>query len=760
MKDTGLYDAIWILVAIFACAAAGWSQEINGIVVDPEQKPIPQASISILDEAREITSTVSDRQGRFSIQSAAGKTLRVSATGFERSEIRLSDFKTPFVVVLHPQSVHEDVVVSIARTSTRLSETPASVVVLNQSAISTTAAQTVDDALRQVPGFSLFRRSSSKTANPTTQGASLRGIGGSGAARTSVLFDGTSLNDPFGGWTYWSRIPVIAIDEVEVLRGGASSLYGNSALSGAINLNPPKQDSHALRFETSGGGQETFTGSLYAAYGKHGWNLDLAGESFQTAGYIPAAVGQRGSVDSHANSRHNSGFMTLERRFSDAVRIFGRGNLFAERRDNGTSLTTNRTYFRQGVIGADFANAELGTFELRSSIDAQIYDQTFSSVSPDRNIENLNRIQRVPSESYAANLIWNRPIEKHAISASLDLRRVKGFSDETAVSSGRSTAFISSGGREFSFGVSAQDFWHLTQKLNVNVGGRFDSWREYGASASTRGLTGGQSTITNFPNRNKQAFSPRIASIYQIYDAVSIYAAFSTAFRAPSLNELYRAFRVGNVLTLANENLEAETSRTIESGANFTGLSKRLNLRGSIFWTDVSNPVVSVTLTSTPTLITRQRQNVGKTHTKGFEIDSEFVFSPKLRVSTGYLFSDSRVSSFPGNAALVHKFLPQVARNQFTFQGTYRPRNSISLSFQGRASGSQFEDDLSTLRLRPYFTVDAFVSYKFPKKVEIFASAENLFNSRFDIGLTPNRTIAPPRFVRVGLRFDLARNSR
>jgi outer membrane receptor protein involved in Fe transport len=88
----------------------------------------------------------------------------------------------------------------------------------------------LDDALRQVPGLTLFRRTSSRTANPTTQGINLRGIGGSGTSRAAVLFDGISLNDAFGGWTYWSRVPQIAVEQIEVLRGGASALYGTGAL--------------------------------------------------------------------------------------------------------------------------------------------------------------------------------------------------------------------------------------------------------------------------------------------------------------------------------------------------------------------------------------------------------------------------------------------------------------------------------------------------------------------------------------------------
>ena len=77
---------------------------------------------------------------------------------------------------------------------------------MNSTALQEVAGTDLDDRLRDIPGFSLFKRSSSVVANPTTQGVSLRGIGSSGASRTLMLWDGVPANDPFGGWVYWSQI--------------------------------------------------------------------------------------------------------------------------------------------------------------------------------------------------------------------------------------------------------------------------------------------------------------------------------------------------------------------------------------------------------------------------------------------------------------------------------------------------------------------------------------------------------------------------
>ncbi|MBA3634778.1 MAG: TonB-dependent receptor, partial [Acidobacteria bacterium] len=216
-------------------------------------------------------------------------------------------------------------------------------------------------------------------------------------------------------------------------------------------------------------------------------------------------------------------------------------------------------------------------------------------------------------------------------------------------------------------------------------------------------------------------------------------------------------FRVGSVVTLANENLRAERADTFETGLNFSGFTKRLHIRGNFFITKISQPIVSITLTATPLLITRQRQNVGETRSRGLEIDAEFAPRRDLRFSASYLLVDSRVTKFSANPELIGKFLPQVAPRQLSFQIFYRSPKKLSLSLQSRVSGGQFEDDLNTLRLRPFFTLDVFGSYRLFQKFEIFAAVENIFNNRYDIGRTPVLTVAAPRFVRVGLRFDFKR---
>ncbi len=229
-----------------------------------------------------------------------------------------------------------------------------------------------------------------------------------------------------------------------------------------------------------------------------------------------------------------------------------------------------------------------------------------------------------------------------------------------------------------------------------------------------------------------------------------MFALASKSFRAPTLNELYRGFRVGSVVTNANENLRAERSVNYEAGANYA--KNKFYLRGNFFSTGISAPVSNVTLTVTPVLITRQRRNAGKITARGAEIEAETRIK-RLKISAGYLFSNARVTEFPANRALENRRVPQTARHQFTLQTSYSIK-SWDFAVQSRASSAQFDDDLNTFRLEPYFQADAFISKRFGENLQAFTGIENVFNSRYSVGRTPLRTVSSPINIRLGVRWN------
>src|SRR5262249_53151484 len=196
----------------------------------------------------------------------------------------------------------EPVVVTVTRIEQPAGDAPGDVTVLTRKNVSQSASQAVDDLLRQVPGFSLFRRSSSIVSNPTTQGVSLRGIGPSGTSRALVLLDGVPINDPFGGWIYWDRIPMPSIEQIEVVRGGGSSAWGNYALGGVINIITRRPVERAALFDGSYGNHNTLNIDAIVSEVQGPFRLGLEGNYFNTGGYPTVLASDRGSIDINAFS--------------------------------------------------------------------------------------------------------------------------------------------------------------------------------------------------------------------------------------------------------------------------------------------------------------------------------------------------------------------------------------------------------------------------------------------------------------------------
>ncbi len=753
-----------ILIVLIASPVVGQQNKpgltIEGVVLDSAGAPIVEAQIQIASASGFVATTTTRGDGSFRIltDNHQTQTLIVRAAGFATHEQQLSSTsQATLQIVLMPAVVSAKVTVAAARVESRADETASTVVLLDAAELNTTAAVTLDDALRQVPGFSLFRRSGSRTANPTSQGVSLRGIGASGASRALVLNDGVPLNDPFGGWVYWNRVPRESISNVEILEGGASHLYGSTALAGLIDISTKKPLNHHVSLSASYGNEFTPNGSLFSSGTHREWSASLAAEIFRTDGYILIPEAQRGLVDTPAGSRDAVMNLRIERRLSQSRRLFGTASFFGESRKNGTPLQTNRTHLRQFTFGGEFASETVGAFVGRIWGGTQVFDQNFSAISADRNSEQLTRVQRVPAQVFALSGQWSREVGRlQQFVAGVDTREVRGASDELVFVNGRATSTIGAGGREHTTGVYFEDLVRVGRSLFVNLSARFDHWNNFDAFSATRSVAPGSPTITTaFADRSEYALSRHGSVVYKFSEQLAVVFAGFRSFRAPTLNELYRSFRVGNVVTLANENLRAEKLKGFEGGLRWSARQNRFEMQSNFFWNDIKRPVANVTLQTTPALITRQRQNLGRTRARGIELHTELRFDKNWNLSAGYLLADSTVVSFPVNPQLEGLQVPQVPRHQFTFQLRYLNPSIITVGFQGRAASTQFDDDQNLFPLEPYFTLDTYVSRRLHEKLELFCAIENVLNQRYEVGKTPVTTLGPPILFRVGLKVRL-----
>ena len=736
------------------------SSELHGMVRDTSGAPVANAEVTLSQGDVRVRQTT-DVQGQFHFEHlpATLGTISVEHDGFAPFH-QSWDFSTqgsqPLEITLAPRGLAQRVTVTATRTEQRVSDTAASVTVINQQDLQTTGALTLDDALGEVPGFMLYRRNGSLTANPTSLGVSLRGVGTSGASRALVISDGIPLSDPFGGWVYWDRVPSTSIGSVEVVEGGVSDLYGGEALGGVINVIPRRLRESSVTLATFYGNEETPDASLTGSLRAGPWTAIASAEGFSTAGYVSVLPPLQGTVDTPVASKHFTGQFRLERQLTERAHLFGSGSIFEDRRKNGTPLQNNDTRLRQLAAGADWQSTTAGTMTLRVYGGPEVYDQTASSIAANRNSETLTDDQRVPLYQAGLSTEWTRTAGTHqTLAAGFDGQQVRGASNELMYTSGKLSTAVGAGGRQRLWGLFGEDIVRINTRWLITGGARVDDWQNYDALLVTRPLaTSAPLQVTNYNPRSEQAFSPRLSSLVRVKDNFVVRASMYRAFRAPTLNELYRSFRQGNILTEANSALTAEQLTGAEAGASYNAWRDRLSARGTLFWSDISDPIANVTLSSTPTLITRQRQNLGETRSRGMELEMEAHLTSTLTASGGVQYVDAKVTRFPASSQLVGLLVPHVPRHDVSFQFRYSRAHRLTAALQASYVGSTFDDDQNTLPLNHYFLLDALASRPLGRGMEIFVAGENLLSERYDVARTPVLTNGPPILFRAGFRMS------
>jgi outer membrane cobalamin receptor len=724
------------LIVFSVAALASQAQPVvtlRGVVIDAAGAPVAGAVVN----AESTGASASSRpDGRFvlTVGVAEAVHLDVSAPGYgpRRLTVALPAKVPPDLrIVLVPEVVRETVLVTATRGGT-LGEAAAAVSVLRASDLQAHASPALDDALRTVPGFSLFRRTSSRTANPTTQGANLRGLSTSGASRVLVLADGVPLNDPFGGWVYWNRVPQAAIDRVEVVRGGASDLYGADALGGVVQVLTARPSGTSARVTLEGASHSTPRASLFAGTGGARWHASAAAEASGTDGVYVVAREDRGPVDTRAGSDY--GVIQLAAGLDGAAwRLRASGNAFTEDRDNGTPLQVNGTRAKHARVDVAGPMAG-GQLEGYAQAGDQVYRQTFSAIGASRATETLTARQRVPASQLAFGVTWRRVLGPTDVVAGAETREVVATNQETSFApDGSIRASADVRGFQRSSGAFGQIRTTLGAATTLVAGARLDVWE------ALRG-----------PGDGTTVASPRLSVSRRLGGRMVVRGAVTSSFRAPTLNERYRGFRAGSVLTLPNADLQPERLLTGEGGA-LVGLG-RGTLRVIGFASRLSDAVTNVTQAVTPQLITRRRENAGVIRARGIEVEGEYRVTSVLTAGGAVALTQSTFDDTPG---LAGNEVPQVPRWQGSVRVTWTAPATVVVSAQMRAFGDQYEDDRNTLVLRRAGLVDLSVAQTLTRRVSWFGTLENLFDTDYDTGRTPTRTIGFPRTFRAGLRLYL-----
>ena len=329
---------------------------------------------------------------------------------------------------------------------------------------------------------------------------------------------------------------------------------------------------------------------------------------------------------------------------------------------------------------------------------------------------------------------------------------MRGHSEELNYFAGVPSRFVVAGGHQQLGGLYIQDLFTPASHWMIQLSARLDGWTNYDAERREKLLSTGALTEAPFSNQLRGTVDPRVGVSYHPDENVTLRGAYYHSFRAPTLNEFYRSFRVGNVVTLANDQLGPERIKGFEGGADWR-LGSRLSARLVAFWNTLDNPVSNITVSVTPTLITRLRQNIGEARAQGLEAEGALQLNREWAFRGAYLLSDSKVTEFPVNRSLESKRLPQVPRHRLTASVVYSNVRILEAFVSTRFVGLQYDDDLNLLPLGNFTVLDFHVSRQLRPSLRFYFSAENLFDRRFAVARTPVESIGAPRLLHAGIKL-------
>ncbi len=728
------------------------SNVYSGHVVGPAGQSIAGANVQ-LEIGNHGSAAVTDADGGFRIPASTGgaATVRVSAAGFAPYQQTIVPSQTVELRLTLATNVQR-VVVTANRTPLSIGESANAVQVLPRQALERSATITFGDRLRQVTGLQFFRRTSTMAANPTSQGVSLRGLGSTSASRTLVLANGIPVSDPFGGWIFWDQVPSLAIDDVEVVSGGVSNLYGSSAIGGVINIIERDPVATAYALDAGYGQENTPHGSILATTALGPWSGMAAADLLRTDGYIEIAPNVRGQIDTAANLHYQNGEVYLRRIFTDRAIAFLRGNVLNEARGNGTPFQRNATRLWRYSTGVDWTADNAGVFGLRMFGSQEHYRQSFSSVSADRGSESLTRLQYVSTQQLGASAQWTKVLlPAFTLVAGSDAGDVRATDYEVPRLHGNPNGLADTTARQRDVGAYAEGLlearhWTVTASL------RGDDFLNLDATQHLQtGL--GPITTVQIPDRSETLLSPKVGVVRRLNKDFSVSASGYRAFRSPTLNELYRQSQVGQELTLANPALQSERATGWETGTEFTLPSRNTAIRASYFWTEVNRPVTALTLSVTPTKVLKQRENLGQIRSRGVALAYQTSPLSWLSITGGYQYANATVTRYSANPGLIGKWIPQVPHNMATMQVRATKQRLGVAGLLGTVSGRQFDDDANTFLLHGYFQLDGYVSHELNSRVEFYGAMNNIFDRSIEVGRTPILTLGTPRMASFGIRI-------
>ncbi|MEP6983047.1 MAG: TonB-dependent receptor [Sphingomicrobium sp.] len=619
----------------------------------------------------------------------------------------------------------------------------------------------LDQLLKDVPGAQLFRRSDARSGHPTSQGVTLRALGGNASSRALLVLDGVPQADPFGGWVNWPAYDPASLAGIRVVRGGGSVGNGPGALAGTIEMT--SRTDAGVGGEVDGGSRNSLEARARLGIGMAGGVLAVSGRISRGDGFVPITETTRGPADKRAPYDEWSGRGHWVAPVGRDIEVQANLSGLHDWRSRGTNFSSDRTN------GADASLRMVGSGQWQWSALGywQWRDLKSSTASVGAGRATATRVllqDAVPSHGLGGSLEVRPPMaEGIELRLGADARRTSGETRELFnYVAGDPTRRRFAGGETWTGGAFAEASVE-TGGVVLSGGARIDRWEVSGGHLFERLIaTGAVLRDERDPKRGGWLPTARGGVLAPIGSGLSVRAAAYLGWRMPALNELFRPFRAGTDATAANPALKPERLAGAEAGLEYGRGAWRLSMTG--FVNRLKDAIANVTLGQGPGTFPqvgfvgaggtfRQRENVDAVKVRGIEAAAEWNRGP-WAVRGGASFTRARMET-SGAAAAIDGLRPaQTPRFAATLSASWE-RGGKGAEVVLRRVGGQFEDDLNTRALEGATTLDASASWPLARRLQLVARVENATDALVMAGIGGDGSVerATPRTWWIGLRL-------
>lgn len=739
-----LFILFFIIIGQIAFAQSG----IQGQITDKEAgTPMQGANIQIQGSHLGVSSGI---EGNFEFKNLKAGTyhLKVSYVGYQpvTRKVTIDNNDNKFIKFQLIPIVYsgEEIVITATRNRSKISEIPGSIQVISRKEIQELPADKIDDIIQYATGINVLRSSGMYSMRPVV---TLRGLSGNEQGRTLVMIDGVPINKGDTGGVNWNRIDKNTIERIEIFRGPGSSLYGNNAMGGVINIITSKpRDAAEGNATISYGTYNTQKSNAYfgSRLTKKLW-ISTSAFFTNSDGYNAIPDSLRGtpdySVPRYLNEKGISGKFGYDH--SKALNLEIQYDYFEDKRGEGEKIQAPDGEYRHFNTNFFKAKANGETNFFQYTLNVYYQKENYFKLDERLKKDNYKRFD-VNSDRIDQGILLhlNKQLtQNNLLSFGLDIKQSSVDGGDYYQTSDDS--IINSGKMSFLAFYIQDELSLFSNRIKIIAGLRFDKTRFYdGNYYSTEKPWSG--VLPVLEDNTWQAISPRLSASFKTGEFSKIYVSYARGFRASILDDLCRSGWMWVGPKIANPKLGPEKIDNYEIGAALQ-LSNKIKISPTFFFAHGHDFLYYVAtgdslFGSKPIY---QRQNVSEVKIYGAELEAEFKINTRFTAFVFYTYNDSKITSFTEKPELEGKYLTYCPKNQIkaSLLWTYKCfTTGLGLLYKDK----QFVDDLNRKEIAGYFSANAKITATINEHFSTFIDMQNIFNEQHmdnQLYLSPGRLI-------------------